>query len=169
MFCARLIILLIFILTINNKANLLAIFIDDETEVDKNLKGKAPVLLMNYVKNFKVKEKQQVKLKCPIDMILSQNSYPTDDDYDYNNNLIIINWYDNHNTKIVSPIFTNKRFNIENDVFLIIKNVDKNDEGTYTCSANNGFGTISVNLTLIVTGKHPSIEKNNIIIKNNFK
>ena len=123
--------------------------------MDKNLKGKAPVLLMNYVKNFKVKEKQQVKLKCPIDMILSQNTYPSDDDYDYNNNLIIINWYDNHNTKIVSPFFNNKRFIIENDVHLIIKNVDKaSDEGTYTCSANNGFGTISVNLTLIVIGRH---------------
>ena len=44
---------------------------------------------------------------------------------------------------------------LENDVHLIIKNVDKaSDEGTYTCSANNGFGTISVNLTLIVIGRH---------------
>ena len=150
MFCWSKLILL-FILT--SKNYLSAIFIDEQIDVDKNINGKAPVLLSNYVKNFKVKEKHQVKIKCPIDMILSQNTYLNDDDYDYNNNLIIINWFDNHDNKIVSPFFANKRFYVENDVYLIIKNVDKTDAGKYTCTCSNGFGTISANLSLTVIGK----------------
>ena len=137
------IIIFIFILIINNTVELLKIFNDDTKG------GKAPILLINYKNEYKIKEFEQVKIKCPIDMILSQNTN-LNDDYDYNNNLIIINWFDNKNNKIVASFSSNKRFSIENDIYLIIRNVNINDAGSYRCEANNGFGTINVSLTLAV-------------------
>jgi hypothetical protein len=137
--------IIIFILIINNTVELLEIFNDSNDDT----KGKAPVLLINYKKEYNIKEYEQVKIKCPIDMILSQNTN-LNDDYDYNNNLIIINWFDNKNNKIAASFSSNKRFSIENDIYLIIRNVNINDAGSYRCEANNGFGTINVSLTLDV-------------------
>ena len=142
MYLSRFLILLILIRLNNVK---LFELIDE----NKKLIGNPPILLNNYNKQYKIKEKEQIKLKCPIDMILSQNSN-LNDDYDYNNNLIIINWFDNTNEKILSSFLNDQRFKIDNDIYLIIKDVNKNDQGIYRCEANNGFGTISVNLTLEV-------------------
>lgn len=103
-----------------------------------------PILLKNYINDYKVNENDKIKLKCPIDLILSQYDNGNNDDYklfDYefdnnnnnsisstitinNNNLIIINWFDNNNDKIVSSlgqykITHNNNYNKNGDHFLI--------------------------------------------------
>lgn len=38
---------------------------------------------------------------------------------------------------------------------LRVKEVEREDAGAYVCKATNGFGSLSVNYTLIVTGEYP--------------
>lgn len=101
-----------------------------------------PVVEDGYTEKYVAEEDEVVKLNCPI----SGNPKP------------IIEWY--QDDQLIHPMWDRFRSNRRS---LKIKGVTLKDTGVFECKGVNGFGSVSVQIHLLVKNRKESLMKSNKI------